>query len=348
MLSYIATEWVKIGHRVTFLSHEGTGKPYFPTEAEIVWFNERDEIVTQPDFSSRPLDPIKFIPIMRKAILAVESEFDVLLLNHSLTVWPAITAGVRKKCFYYVQLYEPEVFFALPSMKMKLLSGLLWATYYVLPKRKCIVNCPMYTHYKNIRTSAPVVPPGINLDLYWKKPFGGFTERLTIGVIGSTAVWKGVKQAVDSVRELLNRGHDVRLKVAYGLHVNDSDLAGLEGRIEVVVPKDDRDLAEFYRSVDIMFALASIQHGAPHYPVIESMASGTPVVTTGYYPGDDKTTFLVARNEPAIVADCVENMLQENVSQISGRLDAAREKVLALSWENVSTVMIKHISSTMV
>lgn len=343
VLSYIATEWVKLGHRVAFLSHKGGGRPYFPTEAEIIWFNDKAEIVAQPDFSSRPLDPVEFIRVMWRAIVAVEKEFDILLLNHSLTVWPAIIGGVRRKCFYYVQLYEPEVFFALPSFRMKLISVLLWATYYALPKQRCIVNCPMYVNYKNIRTSAPVVPPGINLDMYWKKSFHGFPERLTIGVIGRIATWKGVKQAVDSARELIRRGHDIRLRVAYGLHMDAGELSGMEEHIEVVVPKDDPELAEFYRSVDIMFALASIQHGAPHYPVIESMACGTPVVTTGYYPGDEETTFLVRKNDPTVVADCVEAMLRAKTTEISCRLNAARMKVSELSWSNVSALMMKHI-----
>jgi len=343
VLSNLATEWMKLGHRVTFLSPEGGGKPYFPTDAEVIWFNAKAEIVDEPDLSERPLGYIEFFLVMRKAILAIEKGYDVVLLNHSLTVWPSIAAGVRKKCFYYIQLYEPEVFFAIPSVSMKILSAFLWATYYAIPKQKCFVNSPIYVGYKNIRTAAPVVPPGIDLDLYWKKPFEGFPENLTIGIIGRKDIWKGTAQAVDSVKELISRGFDVRLKVAYAHHLSDSELKGLEGRIEVVVPKNDKELADFYRSVDIVFALATIQLGAPHYPVIESMACGTPVVTTGYFPGDDSTTFLVPVNDSKSVADCVEKMVGEDVSVISHKIDLAREKVLDLSWENVSSIMIKHI-----
>lgn len=343
VLSKLATEWQKLGHRVTFLSPEGGGKPYFPTDAEVVWFNANAEIVDEPDFSARSLGNFKFFLAMRRAILTIEKGYDVVLLNHSLSVWPAIAAGVRWKCFYYIQLYEPEVFFTLPSVRMKILTAFLWATYYAIPKEKCFVNSPIYVGYKNIRTAAPVIPPGMDLDLYWKKPFEGFPSKLTIGIIGRKDIWKGTAQAVDSVKELISRGLDVQLKVAYGHHLPESKLKGLEGRIEVVVPKNDKELADFYRSVDIMFALATIQLGAPHYPVIESMASGTPVVTTGYFPGDANTTFLVPLNDPKSVADCVEKMVAEDVSVISHTMDLAREKVLDLSWENVSSKMIKHI-----
>ncbi|GAO34674.1 glycosyltransferase [Sulfuricella sp. T08] len=343
VLSNLATEWVKLGHRVIFLSHAGGGAPYFPTDAEVIWVNSKAEIVDEPEPSNRSLGFIELFLVMRKAILTIEKGYDVVLLNHSLTVWPSIAAGVRKKCFYYIQLYESEVFFAIPSMRMKILSVFLWATYYVIPKQKCFVNSPIYVGYKNIRTAAPVVPPGIDLDLYWKKPFEGFPATLTIGIIGRKDIWKGTAQAVDSVKELISRGYDVRLKVAYGHHLPESELKGLEGRIEVVVPRNDKELADFYRSVDIMFALATIQLGAPHYPVLESMACGTPVVTTGYFPGDDTTTFLVPINDPKSVAVCVEKMVGEDVSVISQKIDLAREKVLDLSWENVSSVMIKHI-----
>lgn len=343
VLSNLATEWLKLGHRVMFLSHEGGGKPYFPTDAEVIWFNAKAEIVDEPDFSERSLGHIEFFLAMRKAILNIKKGYDVVLLNHSLTVWPSIAAGVRKKCFYYIQLYEPEVFFASPSVRIKILSAFLWATYYVIPKEKCFVNSSIYVGYKNIRTTAPVIPPGIDLDLYWKKPFEGFPANLTIGIIGSKAIWKGKVQAVDSVKELISRGFDIQLKVAYEHHLTDSELKGLEGRIEVVVPKNDKELADFYRSVDIMFALGTIQLGAPHYPVIESMACGTPVVTTGYFPADSNTTFLVPVNDPKSVADCVEKMVAEDVSVISHKINSAREKVLDLSWENVSSIMIKYI-----
>jgi hypothetical protein len=46
------------------------------------------------------------------------------------------------------------------------------------------------------------------------------------------------------------------------------------------------------------------------------------------------------------VADCVEKMVGEDVSVISHKINSAREKVLDLSWENVSSIMIKHIMKT--
>lgn len=42
-----------------------------------------------------------------------------------------------------------------------------------------------------------------------------------------------------------------------------------------------------FRSMDIMLAPGSVQLGACCYPVVEAMACGTPVVTTGYLLADN-------------------------------------------------------------
>jgi len=344
VLSKLATEWIKLGHNVVFLAFEVGGPVYFPTEADVIWFNIEGEIVSKPDSCAGHLSVYKFTKLMRKMIKSLHESYDVVLLNHSITVWPAILAGVRKKCFYYVQLHEPEVFLAAAKTLVQKLNAIsLWATYYLIPKERCFVNSAMYVGYKGIGTSAPIIPPGIDLELYSKKEFHQFHEKITFGIIGRKEPWKGVSQAIDAIRVMLEKGMDVRLKVAYG-NMTEGIIDGIERYVEVVVPENDKELADFYRSVDIMLALATIQLGAPHYPVIESMACGTPVITTGYFPADEESAYIVPVNTPESVANVVEEMMGGEES-VRKKINLAREKVLCLSWDYVASVMITHIEA---
>jgi len=45
---------------------------------------------------------------------------------------------------------------------------------------------------------------------------------------------------------------------------------GINPACVVVVPGNDTELADYYRSVDILIAPGTVQHGAPHYPVMEA------------------------------------------------------------------------------
>ncbi len=344
VLCNLASEWVRDGHRVDFLMHESSGEPYFPTEGNIVWYSSDGRVTGAPDTDQPEPGFQQSFHAMRRAIACVQRDYDTVLLNHSMTVWPAVMAGVRHKSFYYIQLYEPEVFFALPSARMKLLAAILWWTYWIIPAKKCFVNSPMYPGYRNIRTRAPIIPPGIDTDKYYQKPFREISSPVVVGIIGRKAAWKGVRQAVDAIRAMLADGMDVRLRVAYGLHMPEEELRGLEEIVETVMPRDDGQLADFYRSVDVMFALATIQQGAPHYPVIESMACGTPVVTTGYYPGDAETTFLVPGDNPGAVLERVRELMRMDGAELKAKLDAARKKVEELQWKRLSSVMLRHMT----
>ena len=277
------------GHIVTILAPEGNGPAHFPTKANIIWINAKGGLVKQPNFSSGSLYGFKFMRAMAKAVRGINNEFDVILLNHSLTVFPAIIAGARNKSFYYVQLHEPEAFMGNSSLYMKMLGLVLWSTYYLIPKERCFVNSSLYVGYKGINSSAPIIPPGIDLDLYWKKDFKCFQKPINIGVIASKSPWKGTMQALDAFKKLVGTGLNAKLTVAFGHNLPEESLVGIMDHVEVVAPENDQELADFYRSVDIMFALATIQHGAPHYPVLESMACGTLVITTGYFPADQET-----------------------------------------------------------
>ena len=95
---------------------------------------------------------------------------------------------------------------------------------------------------------------------------------------------------------------------------------------ELVHPDGDKKLADFYRSLDILVAPGHIQLGAIHYPVIESMACNTPVITTGYYPANDENSFIVPVKRPDKIAETIE-MIINDYSVAINKAEKARKDI---------------------
>ena len=96
-----------------------------------------------------------------------------------------------------------------------------------------------------------------------------------------------------------------------------------------------------------MIAPGTIQLGAPHYPVIEGMACGVPVITTGYMPAtteNDNAWIVPVRDAQAIAASVRDIILEPE--QRCRRLANAIKSVQEFSWESVSTKMIDIFKSS--
>jgi glycosyltransferase involved in cell wall biosynthesis len=104
------------------------------------------------------------------------------------------------------------------------------------------------------------------------------------------------------------------------------DRLGLDGRVELVGHVDDDDLARLYRSAEA-FVFPSRFEGFG-LPVVEAMASGTPVVTTtaGSLPevaGD--AAVLVPPGDAAALATGIEQTLSEAAARrVAGLANAQR------------------------
>jgi glycosyltransferase involved in cell wall biosynthesis len=105
-----------------------------------------------------------------------------------------------------------------------------------------------------------------------------------------------------------------------------------------VTPGDDRELAAFYRSLDILIAAGTVQHGAPHYPVLEAMASGTAVVTTGYMPANGDNAWLARNRDSDSLAQKVEEIVAG--ADHEARVIRARDDVGEFAWDKVAAKMI--------
>ena len=53
VLSQFANYWIKLGHEVTFLCSSNSIEPYFPTDAEIIWFNDKGVVEDAPNITKK-------------------------------------------------------------------------------------------------------------------------------------------------------------------------------------------------------------------------------------------------------------------------------------------------------
>lgn len=191
VLSNLATEWVKLGHQVSFLSPEGY-EVYFPTKAEVLWFNDQGELLKQPNNTAAPISYFKKVLALRKLIKEIASSYDLVLVNYAPTVIPAVLAGVKAKIFYYIQANETEYLLSHPGVGFKLKALATWLTYFLIPRARCIANSDIYINYKNISTCNEIIVPGIDISTYWTKKFSTLKGRtVVLGTIGTTESYEG-------------------------------------------------------------------------------------------------------------------------------------------------------------
>lgn len=96
-------------------------------------------------------------------------------------------------------------------------------------------------------------------------------------------LWSSLSFLLTSVLFLLIHHRKLDVIHSHASSVPENFLDDLD--IIQVFPKNDEELAFFYRSLDILIAAGHIQLGACHYPVLEGLASGVAVIHSGYLPG---------------------------------------------------------------
>jgi glycosyltransferase involved in cell wall biosynthesis len=140
---------------------------------------------------------------------------------------------------------------------------------------------------------------------------------------------------LQAFEQLYNQDKRFLLRVAFGNLPNDWS----HERCEVIIPNNDIELARYYKSLDILIAPGTVQHGAPHYPVLEAMACAIPVVTTGYYGADDSTAWIVKNRSFESIVSAVKNIINNSELTYSKSLKAL-QIAQQLDWEIVSKKMI--------
>lgn len=332
MLSRLASEWVDEGASVDFLVPMLSGPPYYPTKAGILRVERDGSIDRRPAADPGNINGLESLVSLYRGISRIGAKYDVVLANQCFTPWAGVFARTgRAKIFYYIQAYEPDFYNPLRQP----VHWLLAKTSYLLPTNQ-IVNSPLYHRYKGIR-SPFLVPPGLDLVVFYpKKALKKLksAETIVLGCIGRHEPIKGTTYAVKAFERLWVQDKRYRLRVAFGnLPIGWSHPAA-----EIVAIQNDRELADFYRSLDVMIAPGTGQHGGAHYPVMEAMACGVPVVTTGYLPANQHNSWIVANKNVGAICDAVKEIVSD--PGYENRPGLALKDIAAFDWKTVAGKML--------
>jgi glycosyltransferase involved in cell wall biosynthesis len=325
VLSELANAWIRRGHDCTFLVPATSGEPYFPTNAQVLRCDSKGRFADSE--SVRRQTGYDNLMSLFAGLRRIGREYDLILANHSLTTWPVSLADCGKaRKIYYIQAYEPDYY---PPLRDPIKHLLARGSYFF--RLRQIANTAAYQG-RGLRPEA-VIPPGINLSIFEPKRLDGDflgKETITLGTIGRTEPYKGTATALAAYRLLRKSDPRLRMKVGFG-NVEPSE------DIEIVPIQSDVQLAAFYRSVDILIVSCRGQHGAPHYPLIEAMASGTSVVHTGYYPGDLTNSWQATDSTIEAVSGALQELFQTPADERSRRIENARRTVECnLSWDAIA------------
>jgi glycosyltransferase involved in cell wall biosynthesis len=340
VLSELANHWIGSGHEVTFLVDARSGPPRYPTRAGIERFDPSGNRVCasspRPAFAASGNTASVYLGMLR-ALHRVGALYDVILANHSFTALPVTLArtGPARK-WYYIQAYEPEYYAFVRGWKGRVFQAIAALSYY-LPLMQ-VANAPIYTGYKSIR-ARHWVPPGLDPRVFYRRtdtPRAQPLQKITLGVISRHEQTKGTSYVLDAFERLAARDPRYHLKVAY----NNLPAGWSHERCEIVVPKDDQGLADYYRSIDAMIAPGTVQLGACHYPVLEAMACGTPVITTGYLPADNGNAWIVSVRDVEAIIAAVNDFASIATPLLQDKVDLAHRAVQAFHWESVASLFI--------
>lgn len=332
VLSELANNWCAMGHEVFFLVHEQGDQPYFPTSANIIWINSwGKQVEKNRDLNSgKKLNGLKILIALTLGLLRYGYQQDILLANYSFTAFPVAITNKKKCKFYYIQAYEPEFYKENTGLK-SMISRTLSKFSYRMGLNN-IVNADIYRNYKEIKSDT-VIPPGLDLGIYYPKVLSREKNKeFVIGCIGRKEEWKGSDDVGAAIKILHNQGYNIKFRVAFNPTKYKNH--------ELVHPDGDKNLADFYRGLDILVAPGQIQLGAVHYPVIEAMACNVPVITTGYYPANDENSFIVPIRDPERIAETIK-MIIGNYEMALLKADKALEDIEVFAWETVSAKFIE-------
>ncbi len=324
VLSQLSNHWITKGHDVFFISADDSS-PHYPTNAKIIKGKKCPSKIGV-------LFGLFFIFVQLRALVGRD---DIVLANHSFTAWP-VAFCKRGRAFYYVQAYEPE-FYDKNERYGKNFLG--YIKRFISKKSydlglKMVVNSPLYCDQYSIFSGCSVVLPGIDLKIMKPKDSCfSFHGDIRVGCIGREALLKGTREAIEGFNIIKQSMPKLNFKLFVAFSVPEEFLSDPD--IIQVLPKNDEELARFYRSLDILIAAGHIQLGACHYPVLEGLASGVSVIHTGYLPGTPANSWLVpVKNSQAIaskIKEVIERTDERNLKILQGY-----EDVKNYNWEKIS------------
>lgn len=323
VLAKLASIWCENGHNVEIiLCYES--ESYFPLDGKIKITHLRGKSV----FDN-----------LRKIIEYIHNnyyKYDVIIANQNRTSFYLFLGCIRhmnfSKCYYYIQAYEPEFYSFGFTKGLDNFFKVYAAISYYLPLKR-VVNSNVYLNYKNLQAKR-VVYPGIDLELYYPKQLTFFSKRIKIGTIGRNESWKGTADVCRAMEILKSEGIEFDFYIAF------VDFDTIPHYF--VKPDGDSKLSNFYRDMDIVVAACKGQYGAIHYPVIETMAVGTSIVCTDYYPSSEENAYKVDGSSPKQIAEAIKRIIYNKEEAINKRVQALRD-IQQFGWPVIAQKFLDYL-----
>jgi len=332
VLSKIADELIYLGHAVDFMSPASSEYPYYPTIAGILWIDKQGKILRNSEKQS-PFNETGFSIVRRltNGLRELQKDsYDIIIANQSLTTLSIKHAGLLHKTVYYVQAYEPDLYYLMGGIKNKLLAYLSAKSYKM--DLFTIVNAEPYFSYKKLRSSR-VLYPGIDFNYFYPKVESSSSKgrkKIIIGTIGRPELFKGTRYIVEAFEKLKKKYPFIELHLAFA---DPNDFKRSDG-ISCFKPDGDEELAEFYRSLDYYICAGYVQLGSFHYPVVEAMSCGISVITTSYYPADETNAWITMPQSADEIVKHFE-LAQNNQALRDRKIEQALSDVKQFEWRQV-------------
>lgn len=344
VLSELANNWIRLGNKVIFIcftNNQFFSKPYFPTLGNILYVNSRGEevLINEKELTfgydneSSAFYRIKQLIGLTKGINKFTNKNDVILATYSITAFCVSLSKESKNKFYYIQAYEPEYF---ENNFLGWIKSFFISKTYELNLNR-IVNSTVYYNYKNLKASKCVYP-GLNFEIFNNNRlisnYKSGNQKIIIGCVGRREKVKGTHLVIEAYNILIKNNVNCVLKMAV---FGNEDM--LQDNIESITPKNDFELADFYKSIHVLVAPGLVQFGAVHYPVIEAMACQTPVITTPYYPANPDNSWIIEPNNSLDIVNKILNIISQPEESVI-KAKKALADVNHLEWAIVSANML--------
>lgn len=227
---------------------------------------------------------------------------------------------MRRKVVYQIHGGEPpDRFFQHSRLLTRFLRWVLSLPDAVVVLAECeSVGYKAFAPINYLRT----IPNAIDLAEFGFGDAKSFqAERLVVGYIGRLAEDKGIFDLVEALGILRRDGRlNVQFRVA-GAGPAESELKeaisrnGLDEHTDFLGPVFGRNKLEFWRTTDVFIFPTYHREGLP-YTVLESLASGTPMITTrvGGIPDavvDGVHGYFVQPRAPQQLADAIDRLTQD-------------------------------------
>lgn len=296
VLCCLATEFVRIGLDVDFLVLDDDTRPPFPTEARVIYARAIDPSCV-PARGGGKLGIVRNILRLARAVRQVRGEYDLWFASFAFVALACALGGVRTRTLYYVQGYDPEVLVKKRKLASWIGAALAYLSYWAC--RHQVVNSPHYFGYPGI-SATTFIPPGVDTAIFHAKRGGLNLEgrSIRIGIVGRSEPHK-YRPVLEAFAAIAAAHPGCVLVVAFG-NIPETALAAA-GNHDVVLPRNDSELADFYRGCDVLLALSELPVGA-FYPPLEALACGTLLISNRFLFIDSSNAWVVDRADQVVAA----------------------------------------------